>query len=152
MLKCGVRRADLGKGLMLTAWRQPEGKGTRSSTAGNAPGRGAVYLGSEAPLLSGAQGAGPPSWTLSPHASPCLHGHWEGLPPEQVHQSVAASCQPLPLQALEGDRSASCRPLPHLRCYLPISPGGAGKWGLRHTSSWALWPLLLQQSLWLTDL
>ena len=75
MLKCGVRRVDPGRRLLLAAWRwpegmvmrssgawrQPEGTGVRGSVVGNPPGGSVVCLGNEVPLLSGAQGAGLPS-------------------------------------------------------------------------------------------
>ena len=70
MLKHGVRSTDPGGGLLLAVWRQTEGMGVRGSVAENAPGGSVVCLGNEAPLLSGAQGVGPPLWTLSPHARP----------------------------------------------------------------------------------
>ena len=89
VLKRGVRRADPGRGPLLAARTLTEGTGVRSSTARNAPGGSVVCLGNEAPLLRGVQGARPPSRTLSPRASPCLRGHWEGLPPERAHPSLS---------------------------------------------------------------
>ena len=51
----------------------------RGSVARNAPRESVVCLGNKVPLFSGVQRVGPP---LPPHSSPCLRGHWEGLPPE----------------------------------------------------------------------
>ena len=89
----------------LPEWRETEGMGVRSSVAGNAPGGSRVCLGSEEPLLSSAQGVGPLSWTLYTHVSPCLHGYWEGHPPEQACAPVC--CQLLMAPASTGTRGGS---------------------------------------------
>lgn len=47
VLKHGVRRADPRRGLLLTTWRQPEGKGVMSSAARNDPGGNVECLESE---------------------------------------------------------------------------------------------------------
>ena len=88
MLKCGVSRAGPGREPLLAVQRQTEGMGVRGSVARNAPRRSVVYLGNEVQLLSGVQWAGSPLQPPSPPNGPCLCGHWEGLPPEQVHSSL----------------------------------------------------------------
>ena len=79
-----VWRADPRGGLLLAVQRQPEGMGVSSSTARNAPGGSTDCHGSEARLFSGMWRVGWPLWSLSPHTSPWLCRHWEGLLPEKV--------------------------------------------------------------------
>ena len=84
VLKGGVRRADLGRRLLLAAWRQLKETRVRSSTSQKAPGGNVVCLGSEVPLLSGAQVEGSPSRILD-------------------RETLSPPHQPLPPQALEGN-------------------------------------------------
>lgn len=66
MLKHGIWRADLGRGLLLAAWRRSEGIGVRTHAAGNAFGGSSDCLGSKTPLLSGTYRKGS-HCGLSPH-------------------------------------------------------------------------------------
>ena len=68
MLKHGIWRADLGRGLLLAAWRQSEGIGVRTYAAGNASGGSIDCHGSKAPLLSGTCRKGS-HCGLSPHTA-----------------------------------------------------------------------------------
>ena len=100
---------NLGRGLLLAAWRQhegpgvrssavwrqPEQRGVRSSIARNDPGRSTDCLGSENSLLSVTQGVGPPSCPPSPHARPCLHRHWEDS--QQCEHTCLSHCCLVPL-------------------------------------------------------
>lgn len=70
VLKCGVRRADLGRRLLLAAWRQLEETRVRSSTPQKAPGGNVVCLRSKVPLLSGTQVEGSPSKVLDRETLP----------------------------------------------------------------------------------
>ena len=127
VLKCGVKRVDLGKGLLLAAWRWPEGTGVRTSAAGNASGGSVDCLGSEAPLLSGTQRAGPPSWASLP-----THQH-------------------LPLQALGGTPNRVSAHAPVCHSFLPalasVGPRGGSHGSERtHPSHSCLIPLLPEQA------
>ena len=70
MLEHGVRRANLGRGLLLSVRRQPEGTEVRKSTTRNACGGNPDHHRSEVPLLSDTQGVGLPLQPLSPHTGP----------------------------------------------------------------------------------
>ena len=132
VLKCGVRRADLGRRLLLAAWRQLEETRVRSSTPQKAPGGNVVCLRSKVPLLSGTQVEGSPSKVLDRETLPspppqALEGNHIKVNPctpymaavslshlsEPAPQSVAACCpshlskqehasQPLPFFLLPG--------------------------------------------------
>ena len=75
-------------GQRLAVKRQPAGTGVRSSTTGKVFGRNPGCYRSKVSLLSGTQGAEPPLQLPSPLAGPCLHGPWEGLPPERACPSL----------------------------------------------------------------
>ena len=68
MLESAVWRVDPGRGKLLVVRRQPEAAGGKGSTAGKVCGGSPGHHVSEAPLLSGAQRAGPPFHRLSPPA------------------------------------------------------------------------------------
>ena len=74
VLEHRVWRADPEKQQLMAAKRLSEGMGMRSFTSGKICERTLDHHQSSTPLLSGAEGAGPPLQTHSPCTSACLHG------------------------------------------------------------------------------
>ena len=89
-----VRRVDLGRGLLLAIQEQPEGMGVRVSMARNALRGSMVYLGNEAPLLT---------------------GMWSG----GVGGITVPTCQPLPPQIPGGTPTRVS--MPHSVTQLPAN-------------------------------
>ena len=125
VLEHGIWRADQGRGLRLAVRRQPEGTGVRSSTIRNAHGGSQDHHRSNVPVLSDAQWVGPPLQPFSSSASPCLHEHLGGLPPEPAHVALQLSSLPPHLPAW-----ATCSPrslpdgLACSNCYPSVLPPG----------------------------
>ena len=63
----GVWRTNPGRGLLLTARRQPEGTGVMNSATRNPCGGNQDHRRNKAPLLSDVQKVGPPMRSLSPY-------------------------------------------------------------------------------------
>ena len=93
----GLRRAGLGKGLLLTVQRWPEGMGVRNSATRNAPQRSLDGHSSESALLSDAQRVRSQSQPLS-------------------------TLQPLPLQARGGAPPGASTPATTHCTLLPLPP------------------------------
>ena len=90
VLECGVWKANLGRGLLLAARRQPERTRVRKSTTGNTCGGSADRHRSEEPLLSDTQGAGPFAASL-PTCQP--------LPPHALGRAPAGAGSLVPAAA-----------------------------------------------------
>ena len=108
VLERGVWRADPGRGLLLAARRQPEGTGVRSSATWNACVGNPDCHRSEVPLLSDAQGVGPPLQPLPTHRL---------LPPQALGRAPAGACSLVPVAA-----GSPAQPIP---TRAPMTPAAA---------------------------
>ena len=82
MLKCGVKRVDPGRGSLLASQIQQR-TGVRGSEARNANWRKCVLPRKPGTIVK-SHAKGRATTVHTPHTSPCLSGHWEGVPPGQV--------------------------------------------------------------------